>query len=138
MTEITDIPRNEILVGDCIEHMNSLPAESIDMIFADPPYNLQLAGDLHRPNNTRVAGVEEDWDKFSDFAHYDDFTRRWLAAARRILKSTGSIWVIGSYHNIFRVGTGAARSRLLGSQRHYLAQIKPDAQLSRQAFHQCP
>ena len=105
MTEITDIPRNEILVGDCIEHMNSLPAESIDMIFADPPYNLQLAGNLHRPNNTRVAGVEEDWDKFSDFAHYDDFTRRWLAAARRILKSTGSIWVIGSYHNIFRVGT---------------------------------
>ena len=105
MTEITDIPRNEILIGDCIEHMNSLPAESIDMIFADPPYNLQLAGDLHRPNNTRVAGVEEDWDKFSDFAHYDDFTRRWLAAARRILKSTGSIWVIGSYHNIFRVGT---------------------------------
>jgi modification methylase len=105
MTEITDIPRNEILVGDCIEHMNSLPAESIDMIFADPPYNLQLAGNLHRPNNTRVAGVEEDWDKFSDFAHYDDFTRRWLAAAQRILKPTGSIWVIGSYHNIFRVGT---------------------------------
>ena len=105
MTEISDIPRNEILVGDCIEHMESLPAESIDMIFADPPYNLQLAGDLHRPNNTRVDGVEEEWDKFSDFAHYDDFTRRWLAAAQRILKPTGSIWVIGSYHNIFRVGT---------------------------------
>jgi modification methylase len=105
MSEIKDIPRNEILVGDCIEHMNSLPAESIDMIFADPPYNLQLAGNLHRPNNTRVAGVEEDWDKFSDFAHYDNFTRRWLAAAQRILKSTGSIWVIGSYHNIFRVGS---------------------------------
>ena len=105
MTEISDIPRNEILVGDCIEHMESLPAESIDMIFADPPYNLQLAGDLHRPNNTRVDGVEEEWDKFSDFAHYDDFTRRWLAAAQRILKPTGSIWVIGSYHNIFRDGT---------------------------------
>ncbi|MBK19864.1 MAG: modification methylase [Rhodospirillaceae bacterium] len=105
MKKSSDIPRNEILVGDCIAHMESMPEELVDMIFADPPYNLQLAGDLHRPNNTRVDGVEEDWDKFSDFAHYDDFTRRWLAAAQRILKPTGSIWVIGSYHNIFRVGT---------------------------------
>jgi len=85
--------------------MDALPSESVDMIFGDPPYNLQLAGDLHRPNNTRVNGVEENWDKFTDFAHYDDFTCRWLTAAQRILKPTGSIWVIGSYHNIFRVGT---------------------------------
>ena len=85
--------------------MDALPSESVDMIFGDPPYNLQLAGDLHRPNNTRVNGVEENWDRFTDFAHYDDFTFRWLTAAQRILKPTGSIWVIGSYHNIFRVGT---------------------------------
>lgn len=105
MTEITISPRNEILVGDCIDQMETLATESIDVIFADPPYNLQLAGDLHRPNNTRVDGVEDDWDKFSNFAHYDDFTQGWLTAAQRILKPTGSIWVIGSYHNIFRVGT---------------------------------
>ena len=85
--------------------MDALPSESVNVIFGDPPYNLQLAGELHRPNNTRVSGVEENWDKFADFAHYDDFTSRWLAAAQRILKPTGSIWVIGSYHNIFRVGT---------------------------------
>jgi len=105
MTEKSYLLRNKILVGDCIDHMGSLPSKSVDMIFADPPYNLQLVGDLHRPNNTRVNGVEENWDKFADFAHYDDFTRHWLAAAQRILKPTGSIWVIGSYHNIFRVGT---------------------------------
>ena len=96
---------DKTIVGDCIEVMQSIPDDSIDMIFADPPYNLQLTGDLHRPNNTRVDGVNEDWDKFSNFSHYDKFTREWLAAAHRILKSTGSIWVIGSYHNIFRVGT---------------------------------
>ena len=96
---------DKTIVGDCIEVMQSIPDDSIDMIFADPPYNLQLTGDLHRPNNTRVDGVNEDWDKFSNFSHYDKFTREWLAAAHRILKSTGSLWVIGSYHNIFRVGT---------------------------------
>jgi len=74
------------------------------MVFADPPYNLQLAGELHRPNNTRVDGVEEAWDRFADFAAYDDFTRSWLGAARRALKDDGTLWVIGSYHNIFRVG----------------------------------
>jgi len=99
------IPNNEILAGDCIQILESLPEESVDMIFADPPYNLQLAGELHRPNNSRVDGVEEAWDKFDTFAEYDAFTRRWLAAARRLLKPDGTIWVIGSYHNIYRVGT---------------------------------
>jgi modification methylase len=98
------LPRNEILPGDCLEVMKSLPARSIDLIFADPPYNLQLAGDLHRPNNTRVNGVEEDWDKFSSFSEYDKFTKAWLLEARRLLKDDGAIWVIGSYHNIFRIG----------------------------------
>ena len=104
MSDSDPLPRNQILSGDCIAAMNALPAGSVDMIFADPPYNLQLSGDLHRPNNSRVAGVEDDWDKFASFADYDNFTREWLGAARRILKDSGSLWVIGSYHNIFRVG----------------------------------
>ena len=105
MSGAKPLPRNTIIAGDCIAVMNDLPADSVDMIFADPPYNLQLSGDLHRPNNSRVDGVEEDWDKFAGFAEYDAFTRAWLAAAHRVLKDTGSLWVIGSYHNIFRVGT---------------------------------
>tara|TARA_B100000676_G_scaffold279871_1_gene303567 strand:+ start:633 stop:1772 length:1140 start_codon:yes stop_codon:yes gene_type:complete len=105
MVTKTQLMLDKILIGDCIKHMGSLPDNSVDMIFADPPYNLQLAGELHRPNNTRVDGVEEDWDKFSNFGHYDKFTRDWLTAARRILRPNGSLWVIGSYHNIFRVGT---------------------------------
>jgi modification methylase len=84
--------------------MNGLPEASIDLIFADPPYNLQLRGDLHRPDNSQVDAVDDAWDSFASFATYDRFTRDWLAAARRILKPTGAIWVIGSYHNIFRVG----------------------------------
>lgn len=96
---------NRILLGDCVSLMNELPAGSVDMVFADPPYNLQLGGDLMRPNHTRVDGVEEDWDKFQDFGTYDRFTRDWLAGVRRLLKPDGSLWVIGSYHNIFRVGT---------------------------------
>ncbi|MEM9682638.1 MAG: site-specific DNA-methyltransferase [Pseudomonadota bacterium] len=97
-------PSNKIIIGDCIAEMEALPANSVDMIFADPPYNLQLEGELHRPNNSRVDGVEESWDKFASFGAYDDFSRRWLAAARRLLKDDGTIWVIGSYHNIYRVG----------------------------------
>lgn len=97
-------PRNEILIGDCIENMKKLPKGSIDMIFADPPYNLQLQGDLHRPNNSKVDAVDDDWDQFDSLKQYDDFTREWLTAARDSLKDDGSIWVIGSYHNIFRVG----------------------------------
>ncbi len=98
------LPLDSILGGDCVEVMNGLPAESVDLIFADPPYNLQLRGNLHRPDNSRVDAVDDDWDRFDSFAAYDAFTRAWLKAARRLLKPDGAIWVIGSYHNIFRVG----------------------------------
>ncbi len=98
------LPLNQILAGDCIEIMNSLPEGSVDLIFADPPYNLQLRGDLHRPDNSKVDAVDDAWDQFGSFADYDRFTRDWLAAARRVLKPQGAIWVIGSYHNIFRLG----------------------------------
>jgi len=94
-----------IILGDCIEELARLPAKSVDMIFADPPYNLQLGGDLFRPEGGRVDAVDNDWDQFASFAAYDAFTRAWLAEARRVLKDDGSLWVIGSYHNIFRVGT---------------------------------
>ena len=104
MGQLNSLPRNRIIVGDCVEEMAKLPAASVDVVFADPPYNLQLSGELHRPNNTVVDGVDEGWDRFADFAAYDDFTRAWLEAARRVLKDTGTLWVIGSYHNIFRVG----------------------------------
>ena len=93
-----------IKVGDCIELMARMPEGSVDMIFADPPYNLQLARELLRPNHTRVEGVDDDWDKFDGFTAYDDFTRAWLRAARRVLRADGSLWVIGTYHNIYRVG----------------------------------
>jgi len=85
--------------------MAKLPAASVDLVFADPPYNLQLQGDLKRPDDSHVDAVTDDWDKFSSFAAYDDFTRAWLTACRRVLKPAGTLWVIGSYHNIFRVGT---------------------------------
>ena len=93
-----------IIEGDCLAALARLPAASVDLVFADPPYNLQLAGELHRPDNSRVDGVEEAWDKFADFAAYDRFTGEWLAACRRVLKPAGALWVIGSYHNIFRIG----------------------------------
>ncbi|MGR3756562.1 MAG: site-specific DNA-methyltransferase [Tranquillimonas sp.] len=98
------LPLNRILSGDCIAEMRSLPEASVDLIFADPPYNLQLRGDLHRPDNSRVDAVDDEWDRFGSFAAYDAFTRDWLAAARRLLKPNGAIWVIGSYHNVFRLG----------------------------------
>jgi modification methylase len=97
-------PVDQVMVGDCVELMNGLAEGSVDLVFADPPYNLQLAGNLLRPNNSRVDGVDDAWDKFADFAAYDDFTRKWLTAARRLLKPDGALWVIGSYHNIYRVG----------------------------------
>jgi len=93
-----------ILQGNCVDLMNDLPEASVDLIFADPPYNLQLEGDLMRPNSSRVDGVENNWDKFDSFQAYDEYTRDWLTAARRVLKPNGALWVIGSYHNIFRVG----------------------------------
>ncbi len=93
-----------IITGDCIEAMAALPPKSVDLVFADPPYNLQLGGELHRPDNSRVDAVDDDWDKFASFEAYDRFTRAWLTACRRVLKDEGALWVIGSYHNIFRVG----------------------------------
>ncbi len=93
-----------IIQGDCIEQMNALPEKSVDLVFADPPYNLQLGGDLLRPDNSKVDAVDDHWDQFESFAAYDAFTRDWLKAARRVLKDDGALWVIGSYHNIFRVG----------------------------------
>ncbi len=99
------LPLDTILRGDCIAAMRALPAKSVDMIFADPPYNLQLGGDLSRPDGSHVDAVTDDWDKFDSLAAYDRFTRDWLAEARRILKPNGTIWVIGSYHNIFKVGS---------------------------------
>ncbi len=99
-----ELPLGQILSGDCIAAMRSLPSASVDMVFADPPYNLQLGGDLNRPDGSHVNAVTDDWDKFASFATYDEFTRAWLAEARRVLKPNGSLWVIGSYHNIYRVG----------------------------------
>jgi site-specific DNA-methyltransferase (adenine-specific) len=99
------LPVNEIIQGDCIEVLKTFPEKSVDLIFADPPYNLQLRNELLRPNQTIVDAVDDEWDQFSDFAEYDSFTRKWLTECRRVLKDEGSIWVIGSYHNIFRVGT---------------------------------
>src|SRR5271155_3086004 len=93
-----------IILGDCIAEMAKLPSKSVDLVFADPPYNLQLGGDLLRPDNSKVDAVDDDWDQFASFEAYDRFTRDWLAAARRVLKDDGALWVIGSYHNIFRVG----------------------------------
>jgi modification methylase len=93
-----------IVVGDCVAAMAALPAASVDLVFADPPYNLQLKGDLKRPDDSRVEAVDDDWDKFASFADYDTFTRAWLSACRRVLKPAATLWVIGSYHNIFRVG----------------------------------
>jgi len=94
-----------IIQGDCIEVLKGLPDRSVDLVFADPPYNLQLGGDLLRPDNSRVDAVDDHWDQFESFAAYDAFTRAWLTECRRVLKDDGAIWVIGSYHNIFRVGT---------------------------------
>ena len=103
---------DRVLVGDCIKLMQGLPEASVDMVFADPPYNLQLGGELLRPDNSRVDAVDDDWDKFGDplilwgkLRRYNSFTRAWLGAARRVLKPEGTLWVIGSYHNIFRIGT---------------------------------
>jgi site-specific DNA-methyltransferase (adenine-specific) len=95
---------NQILQGDCVEILKLLPENTVDLIFADPPYNLQLRNELYRPNRTKVDAVNDGWDQFIDFAEYDNFTREWLSASQRVLKETGTIWVIGTYHNIYRVG----------------------------------
>lgn len=98
------LPVDAILTGDCIEELKKLPDRSVDLVFADPPYNLQLGGDLLRPDNSRVDAVDDHWDQFESFAAYDAFTKAWMAECRRVLKDDGALWVIGSYHNIFRVG----------------------------------
>jgi len=101
---MSTLPLNQILPGDCLEVLPGLPAKSVDLVFADPPYNLQLSQGLWRPNRTRVAAVEDGWDKFASFEEYDRFTRLWLSTCKRVLKETGTLWVIGTYHNIYRVG----------------------------------
>ncbi len=101
----SQLPVDQVLEGNCVHVMKKMPEKSVDLIFSDPPYNLQLGGDLHRPDNSKVNAVDDNWDKFNSFEHYDNFTNEWLAEARRLLKPDGALWVIGSYHNIFRVGT---------------------------------
>src|SRR6202021_2612381 len=90
-------PSPRIVVGDCVAGMAEVPAASVDLVFADPPYNLQLQGDLKRPDDSRVDAVDDDWDKFSSFSAYDDFTRAWITACRRLMKPAATLWVIGSY-----------------------------------------
>ena len=99
------LPLDIIIEGDCIAALKTLPDASVDLVFADPPYNLQLKGELHRPNNSLVDAVDNDWDRFDSFAAYDRFTREWLSQIKRVLKPNGAVWVIGSYHNVFRLGT---------------------------------
>jgi modification methylase len=101
---MSKLPLDRIIEGDCVAEMAALPDGSVDLVFADPPYNLQLKGDLHRPNNSLVDAVDDHWDQFDSFRAYDGFTRAWACQTRRVLKPDGAIWVIGSYHNIFRVG----------------------------------
>ena len=101
---VAPLPLDEVLIGDCIAALERLPPDSVDLVFADPPYNLQLEQALVRPDHSLVDAVDDAWDKFASFAHYDDFTRAWLLACRRVMKKNATLWVIGSYHNIFRVG----------------------------------
>jgi len=102
---VRELPLDQILLGDCVRLMRMLPAASVHCVFADPPYNLQLRGELRRPDDSLVDGVDDDWDRFTDFAAYDAFTRDWLGECRRLLRKDGTLWVIGAYHNIFRIGT---------------------------------
>ena len=104
MEIVSELPLDQVILGESVRVMQMLPASSIDCVFADPPYNLQLRGELRRPDDSLVDGVDEEWDRFTDFEAYDAFTRAWLSEVRRILRKDGTIWVIGSYHNIFRIG----------------------------------
>ena len=104
MEVVRELPLDQILLGDCVQLMRMLPSASVHCVFADPPYNLQLRGELRRPDDSLVDGVDDDWDRFTDFATYDAFTRDWLTECRRLLRKDGTLWVIGAYHNIFRIG----------------------------------
>lgn len=104
MIRMSNLPVDKILKGDCIEVLKSLPDNSVDMVFADPPYNMQLGGDLHRPDNSKVDAVTDHWDQFDSMRAYDELSQAWLSECRRVLKDNGTLWVIGSYHNIYRVG----------------------------------
>ena len=105
MEVVRELPLDQVLLGDCVQLMRMLPPASVHCVFADPPYNLQLRGELRRPDDSLVDGVDEDWDRFTDFATYDAFTLAWLTECRRLLRKDGTLWVIGAYHNIFRIGT---------------------------------
>src|SRR3989338_3676227 len=96
---------NSIIVDDCLDVMKRIDSDTFDMVFADPPYNMQLQNELYRPNNTKVDAVDDEWDQFGSFGNYDDFTKKWLQEVKRVMKKNATLWVIGSYHNIFRVGT---------------------------------
>ena len=128
---------DQIIEGDCVERMRALPAGCADLVFADPPYNMQLKGELHRPDQSKVDAVDDHWDQFSSFAAYDKFHPR-LADARRAmcLSDNGAIWVIGSYHNIFRVGAILAGPWLLDPERCGVAQVQSHAQLQGPPLHQ--
>lgn len=104
MEVVRELPLDQILLGDCVSLMRMLPPASVHCVFADPPYNLQLRGELRRPDDSMVDGVDEPWDRFEDYAAYDTFTREWLTEARRLLRKDGTLWVMGAYHNIFRIG----------------------------------
>jgi hypothetical protein len=130
------LPLNEILAGDCIEIMESLPEGSVDLIFADPPYNLQLKGELHRPDNSKVDAVDDHWDQFASFASYDEFTKRWLAAAKRLLEAEWRDLGDRVLPQRLPSGRRVAEPGLLDPERRGLAQIEPDAEFQRQAADQ--
>ena len=133
---VVPLVTDTILVGDCVAAMNALPPQSVDLVFADPPYNLQLEGALSRPDQSVVDAVDDEWDKFASFETYDRFTRDWLAAAQRLLKPNGTIFRHRLLSQHLPRRHGAAGSRLLDPERHRLAQSQPDAELSRPALHQ--
>ena len=136
--EITrELPLDQILLGDCVRTMRMLPAGSVDCVFADPPYNLQLRGELRRPDDSLVDGVDDDWDQFSDYAAYDSFTREWLGECRRLLRKDGTLWVIGAYHNIFRIGAILQDLGFWILNDVVWRKANPDAEFSRPALHQC-
>ncbi len=129
----TPLPLNTILAGDCIDRMLALPEGSVDLIFADPPYNLQLRGDLHRPDNSKVDAVDDHWDQFGSFAAYDRFTRDWLAAARRLLKPQRRDLGDRQLSQHLPRGRRVAEPGLLAAERRGVAQVEPDAEFPRQA-----